>query len=93
MAGARASIIHENLLLADDAVMAGMLEDMVLESKQNAYDQELKKAIHGLQVPVPWQFIPRVQPEDLETEEGTKRSDSSCLLDRRETGRKCRKIE
>ena len=42
MAGARASIIHENPLLADDA-MTGMLEDMVLESKQKAYYEELKK--------------------------------------------------
>ena len=65
MAGARASILQEKTFLADDA-MKGMLEDMVLESKQNAYYQEMKKAIHGLQVPVPWQ---RVKPEDLKREE------------------------
>ena len=41
MEGVRASILQENPLLADDA-MKGMLEDMVLESKQNAYYQEMK---------------------------------------------------
>ena len=73
MAGARASIIHDNPLLADDA-MTGMLEDMVLESKQKAYYEELKKATHGLQVQLPWQYMPRVKPEDLENEEDKERA-------------------
>ncbi len=72
MEGVRASILQENPLLADDA-MKGMLVDIVLESKQKAYYQEMKEAIHGLQVPVPWHFIPRVKPEDLETEEDKKK--------------------
>ena len=71
MEGFRKSIIQENPLLADDDMKA-MLENMTLESKQNIYFQELKKAIEGVQVPVPWKFISRVKPEDLESEEDQK---------------------
>ena len=71
MEGFRKSIIQESPLLADDD-MKGVREDMVLESKQNLYFQDLKKAIEGVRVPMPWICIPRVKPEDLESEEDQK---------------------